>query len=297
MRLDNPSSIFDLHRLNSLSRLYSVVLANTPLVDLKPLSFVPSLRNLDLDKVEHYASLPSLSQLRSLWLMNTVATPAVLQMKALTQLGLSDCSQAGSLSQLRQLAFLSVTRSLGAEDWTDDDFAALTAVMDAAPPALVSLSCSLCLHPPLPSLMRLRELLLWCDGMELYPESGDFRQLTGLKTLGFSGYCGELHLQSASVTALCLINTWESFDDDDVSFPCLRGCSMLEHVMLTFVTDVTITAEQLPPKAMTLWTDHDLNKIKLEAKAAELVRVRRVKNLTWGSDPARLEAELKQGLR
>ena len=61
LRLETPSSIFDLHNLSSFSTLVRVVIVDTSIVDLRPLRGITSLRSLELEYVEHYASLPCLT--------------------------------------------------------------------------------------------------------------------------------------------------------------------------------------------------------------------------------------------
>ena len=110
LRLANPTSLFDLHHLSSLTGLTRVVIADTFLLDLRPLHVLASLRSLELEAVEHYNSLSSLRQLANLSLLRTTATSDVVLMRALTQLGLSESSQVSvsQLGVLRRLRSLTI---------------------------------------------------------------------------------------------------------------------------------------------------------------------------------------------
>ena len=168
----------------------------------------------------------------------------------------------------------------------------MTALYDAITAglsALRSLSCPSLLLPPLPSLLRLSSLLISCDGDELPSHLWDLRQLTSLVKLGLLDYFGQPRLQSASVTALFCM----SLCCEDAAVPYMASCSRLQHIMLACDDDdaYNIEHEQLPPSAKTIWVGQTEGKVFLEARAAEVVCVRRVKDLTWGSDPAMLEAE------
>ena len=110
LRLQSPASIFDLHQLSSLTGLTQVVIADASIVDLRPLSCVASLRELELNSVRHYGNLDSLQQLDSVWLEHTAAVPALLQLTALTRLYLWGSSLAARLGELCRLADLCVMR-------------------------------------------------------------------------------------------------------------------------------------------------------------------------------------------
>ena len=297
LRLENPSSIFDLHHLSSFSTLVRVVIVDTSVVDLRPLRGIASLRSLELEDVEHYASLPSLMQLQRLELRRTLAIPAVMQLTALTQIGLNDGSQVSRLGHLSQLEALRIiTASPGlhpweweAESWSAADTSALSGAITAGLPALRSLACPSLLLPAVSSLVQLTSLMIFCDGEELPVPLQDLRQLTGLRKLGIFEYISQPHLLSSSVTALFCMSMWGC---EDASMPHLVNCSRLQHIMLAFdEADANIEFEQLPTSAKTIWVDQAEGKVFLESRAAEVVRLRRVKNLTWRSDPAMLEAE------
>ena len=140
-----------------------------PVLDLQPLSYIPSLRSLMLTHVEHYASLLSLQQLDSLFLKITTATPAVLQLSALTVLGLSEGSQVGTLGQLSELQGLNIYTDppAAAQSWTDGQITALSATISQGLPALRTLGCPDTLLPPLTSLTQLTGLLICCDGNDV----------------------------------------------------------------------------------------------------------------------------------
>ena len=282
----DTASIFHLHHLTILT---SLVIAGMPNIDLYSLSFIPSLRLLQLRTVGQYGSLHSLQQLLELDLVDMTATPAVLQLSGLTKLSLSEGSQAASLGQLGQLVALSILPWHGTDDWTADASAGLAAVTEAGLQALRELRCHLACLPPLYSLAGLTALDIGLGQAHLPVALQDLRQLTGLVKLGLTGYLGQPDLQSDSVTALHL--TIPDYDEcDDLGFPCLAGCSRLQHVMLFRQTDVTISFEQLPPGPMTIWIEY-LSGLFLEARIRESVRLQKVGQLSWKSDPATLKAE------
>ena len=189
-----------------LPKLTRVFLSCMPILDLQPLSYTPSLRSLMLMDVDHYASLPSLQQLDSLFLKITTATPAVLQLSALTMLGLSEGSQVANSGQLSQLQGLTIYPNppAAAQSWTDGQTTALSATISQGLPALGTLGCPDTLLPPLSSLVQLTGLLLCFDGDDVPAHLQDLRQLTGLAKLGLHNYVGQPQLQSDSVTALFL---------------------------------------------------------------------------------------------
>ena len=300
LRLENPSSIFNLHQLSGLSRLTTVVLVETHVVDLKPLSCIACLRSLELEDVEHHVSLHSLGQIQDLALCRTVATLDVLQLISLTQLGLSEGSQISHLGQLSQLQALRIDTyppdlyagNWSAGDWSHADQAALAALVSAGLPALYNLTCTYTLLPPLLSLMLLEELLICWDGQQLPAAMQDVRQLTRLKKLGVFEWAGQPHLRSDSVTTVFLRASAFDQDEGDFKFPSLVGCSQLVHILLSLEeADVTIAMNQLPSRARVLWVEEAEGRLFLELRAAEALHVRRVIDLTWGSDPETLEAE------
>ena len=291
-----PLSLFDLHHLYSLTKLTSVEVSMVPVVDLQPLSFISSLRRLELCYVHHYASLCSLQQLNALNLDHTSAMPAVLQLSALTCLALCEGSLAGSLSRLDQLAALSIADREGhwRAQWTDGEIATFVAAV-AGLPALTSLTCAFGLLPPPFGLVQLTALQICCDGDELPESMHDLRQLTGLVKLGITNYVEQPVLLSDSVTTLYLESVDYDLGPDTIRVPYLAGCSRLEHIMLIHETEITIRVKELPPRALTLWLEQgsDLNPdgVFLESRLAKVLRVHRVKRLTLDSDPATLEAE------
>ena len=296
LRLAHPTSVFNLHNLNGLTRLTKVVIAYASVLDLRPLHVIAALRCLELEKVEHYASLPCLQQLDSLVLQRTVATPAVMQISALTQLGLGKGSQVSRLTQLSQLEALRIityapdlsASQWEAGSWSANERAALSDAL-AALPSLCSLSCSSMLLPSLSGAKQLRDLLLFCGDEEVPAHLQDLRQLTSLVKLGLYEYIGQPYLQSASLTALFCMGLW---GPGEVSIPHLADCSRLAQIMLSpDDADLKVELGQLPPSAKTIWVGQTGGKLFLESRAAEVVRMRRVKDVWWGSDLEALGAE------
>ena len=293
LHLQSPPSVFDAHHLAGLSYLTRVVIAETCVVDLKPLSFLASLRHLQLWHVQHHASLDSLTQLDALYLGHAPATPELLQLSRLTWLCLSEGSQAGSLGALSQLATLNIfSGTCGPDNWPPDAVAALAATVSAGLPALRDLSCCHLNLPPLPSLAQLTALDIWCHNLQLPAALQDLRQLTGLAKLGLNCYAGQPELQSDSVTALYL----NVVQGGECRFPILVGCSTLSQIALDLALDddaatYDICAGQLPPTASTLMLNQKQGRLFLEVQAAEVLRVRRVKQLHTWTDVDALEAE------
>ena len=197
------------------------------------------------------------------------------------------------LNQLSQLRSLSIHQG---DSWPEEATAALASAVPASLSALRCLSCAPQQLPPLHSLMQLTALLLNCHRHSLPPNLQDLSQLTGLVKLGLAAYRGCPQLQSDSVTALFLFPGRVKTPQ----LPSLVGCVRLSHVMLDLnkmqaAVRYDICAEQLPPEARTLWLDKHagVSQLFLDTRAAERLRVRHVKGLAWSSNPAALEANLK----
>ena len=290
LSVHGPSSIFDLHRLSSLKRLFWVGIEQVPVLDLTPLSCIASMRNLVLGAVQTYIGIGSLQQLKVLLLNLTVATPDVLQLRSLTRLTLSEGSLAARLGDLSQLVALNIRQDA---DWTAAMNVALAAVLPAALPALRDLSCNRRYLRPLQTFTQLTALSIHCSGCQLSGTLQDLRPLTGLVKLGLDSWRGQPQLQSDSVTTLFLA----AGSMDGMSFPGLLGCSRLSDIMLKLdpsnsVDRFDICGEQLPPRARTVWLARNLgSRLFLNMQAAEQLRVRRVQNLWWQSDPATLDAD------
>ena len=285
--LYDVTSIFHLHHLSGLSKLSSVVLEEMHVIDLTPLSVIPSLRRLELSVVEHYAGLSSLSQLHMLIFWNTAATHDVLQLSALTWLQLSEGSQAGGLGQLGHLRSLSVPWP---KPWTADATEGLALAVAEGLPALCSLTCHFEHLPPLHSLTRLTALNIRQNCSELPDSLQDLRQLTGLVKLGLTHLIGQPQMRSYSVTAIFL--PYSELYHQERIFACLAGCGRLKHIMLLGNIDVTTRFDRIPPRPMTLWLEQQQSDgVLLDSRAAEALHIRRVKKLTWDSDPVMLEAD------
>ena len=54
---------------------------------------------------------------------------------------------------------------------------------------------------------------------------------------------------------------------------------------------MTVEPEQLPLRLKTVWVQQTESRLYLESGAADVLRVRRVEDLDWESDPVTLEAE------
>ena len=196
LTLVEPLSVFDLHHLNSHPRLTNITIVHNVFIDLKPLSCLASLRSLALVCVKHYVCLDSLTQLRKLDLIHTVAKPVVLLLSALTWLGLAEGSQAADLAQLSQLEALDLSDD-EKRCWTAARIRALTAAVRVGLPTLHSLTCPLHLLPPLDSLAQLKALSLYCHRAQQLPAHlQDLRPLTGLVKLGLDGFTGQSNLLS-----------------------------------------------------------------------------------------------------
>ena len=77
----------------------------------------------------------------------------------------------------------------------------------------------------------------------------------------------------------------------------LASCDQLQHVMLTLELanpddKYHIDAGQLPPRAPKLWLDQICGQLVLDVRAADALRVRVVENLSFHSDPVKLETGL-----
>ena len=260
-------------------------------LDLKPLSCIGSLRSLGLARVSRYVCLDRLQQLDALRCSQTTATPAVLQLTALTMLALSEGSRATGLSQLSQLVALRAV--ISSHRWRPEAVAALAAALAEGLPALRNLSCSHAIVPPLHCLAQLTALEVQSHGQRLPGGLQDLRRLTSLAKLGFDAYSGHLDLQSDTVTALQLTPA------DGSQLPRLVGCSRLSHIMLSLAMaclnpSFDICAAQLGPKVKTLWLLQkrgQLGQLFLEWQIAKVLHVRPVSGFDWYSDPAILDAD------
>ena len=292
LHLLKPSSVFDAQHLSRLSGLCFIAIYETSILDLKPLSCIASLRHLVMHSVQSYASLDSVTQLKSLQFTRTAATPALAQLSALTWLSLNEGSQAAKLGELSQLRHLQICASR--DSWTADADAALAAAVQAGLPTLRSLTCghkrlqALHVH----SLAQLTSLRIMCGNSPLPEALHDLRQLTSLEKLGLDRHRGPANLLSDTVAVLYLVAS----SSPDVSFPGLVGCGRLENIMLNLSplcvdAEYDIYAEQLPANVKTLWLDEHagMSQLFLNMQAIRTLRMRFVSGLSWNSDPAKLD--------
>ena len=282
--LESPPSLFHLQHLKCLTKLIKVNINDASVVDLTPLSVIPSLRSLILQSCGGHTGLDSLLRLEDLQLNCTAATPALLYLTALTRLHLGDSTQAVSLGQLSHLVAFSLSCGYAHDEWTADETAALFAPGPAGIPALRDLSCSHEVMPPLASMGQLTALDIDCERGELPTHLQDLRQLTGLVKLGISVYTGQPEVMSDSITTLFLVVDNRAIDN--VCFPDLSDCSALEDVMLMVYLEgpdarLHIRAEQLGPRLETLWLDQLGGEVFLDVEAAKELQVQRVHGLRW----------------
>ena len=279
LRLHKPSSIFDLYFLSGLP-LSSVTLHQACILDLKPLSFIASLRALRLHDLQNYASLDCLTQLDCILFDHTAATSGLKQLRALTRLSL--LALAAAVPALPALHDLSCFRR-----WYRPELLSPMVPASAARPELLSP-----MLPPLQFLTQLTAVNLYCGNGALAGALQDLRPLTGLVKLGLDSHRGTPQLQSDSVTTLVLSASSVS----GVGFPGLLGCDRLEHIMLKLTTcnnnPFHIRADHLPTSARTIWLGRGTrSQLYMNMQAAEWLHARRVRELCWNSDPTTLQSD------
>ena len=275
-----PKTVFHLHTLTGLQRLCVDTSAGG--LDLTPLTGLPLLQELELSRVQRAQFLTVLRQLTSLAISPVAQWQDLVQLTSLAKLELREQYDAKTLAPLQQLSFL----RMRVDDWSSSASSPLLRSL-AQLPRLSVLSLDfkrvqVVDLTPLTALAQLTALQLYwgrcapADSAAMY----DLSPLSGLRQLSVVQL--RPTIISPSITCLRYFSSFARDNDEYDSLPDLRGCTALQHLLLSICGTLLLASVRLPTQPVTVSVDDSLDSRVFVGRG---VQVQYVKNVSWPQVP------------